>query len=233
MILALQCHPGDADQALELVKLICDIEPERRSDVEFCISHRRGTDLQLVELMSMYAAQKFEKRHTIQGMGFATGWPNGSNQLWTETMMRCHILYREGKTKSKSVLTFEPDCLPMRKDWLNELFKEEKQMLGNEKMCRGHIVEEGKRHINGNAIFDIGIMKRYSQLHSAGNSGWDWFHAELLLSIGEDTPVINQIYNRLAIETEELEALGKTGIALLHGIKDRSGISKMRSVLRI
>lgn len=233
IMLALQFHPATQEQTEALLDLICDIEPTVRSDVEFCLSARRDVDPELLMRLKARALQKFTVVHTITGKRMGTGWPMGPNDMWSETMMRISCLNRDGKTNAKAILTFEPDCVPLRADWINALKEAWWRADRHGKYCCGH--QEGSPdHINGNALFRISIQQKHPELYgSSGHEGWDCLHGKLLLEIGEDTAAISQRYQWDNYTFDDLLAIRKHGKvpALFHGTKGMNGIAFVRRML--
>lgn len=232
LMLALQCHPASAEHARDLVALICDIEPAKRTDAEFLIACRRDTDKDLVKQIAEIAAAKFGKVHVMRGNRMGTGWPAGPNDLWQELTMRVSILKKEGKTQCDAMLTFEPDCIPLRADWIAVLKAAWAQADATDRDCCGH-VETDPDHINGNGIFRIGIAKAHPELYGTpAHTGWDTWHARTLLLLGEDTPAITQRYQWQGYGRADIEAVRKQGKipALLHGTKGGEGIAIARAM---
>lgn len=226
LAIALQVWNGDVWEGIKLMKLICSIEKEKRSDIEVIISTKRDTNPPAAQELVAAAKQKFTTVHHVQGKRFGGSWPDGPNQQWAETMMRVGQLYSDQKIKSTGVLTFEADCIPLRPDWLNVLAEEWAKGEQNGKLVVGHAHRFGDQtepnHINGNAIFDTQIIKRFPQLIGSDSlTGWDVYHAKLLLSIGQDTDYIHQLYRIPKMSKKEVAALRKNGKvpALFHGLK--------------
>lgn len=233
MIIALQCCPLDAHHALELTRLICDIELNKRADVEYCIACRKDTPPELVGAMRAVALEKFTVCHVVAGKRTGVGWPVGPNDLWAETMMRLSILRKEGKTAMPAVLTFEPDCVPLRTDWLDILLATWVGAASRGKLVVGNNHDD--THINGNAIFKVDITKQYPELNGAdAAAGWDAYHGELLLKLGEDTDAIMQMYQMRSYTRATLECARKRGFipALFHGTKGADGLRFVRAMWR-
>ncbi len=234
LLLALQLSPHDEMVALELARLIAEIEPSMRSNAEIAISARRGTNPVVIDQMAMALRQKFNKVHIIQCKGRATGWPAGCNELWAETMSRCFMLQRDGKTQCTAVVTLEPDIIPLRPDWIDILAAQWDLAKAEGKQVVGHVHDSPGTHINGNAIFEIGLTQRYQRLLSADDlGGWDMYHGKLLLSLGKDTNYIYQLYQIPHISLDQLLSVRKNGVipAFLHGIKGMSGIDMVRKLI--
>lgn len=232
LAIALQTWSGDVAVALELTKLICDIEPAKRNDIEFIISARRGVgEAEIVELHRL-ANLKFHNVQVIRGQRFGEGWPMGCNDLWQETMMRVSKLAQGKRIQSTGVLTIEPDCLPLTPDWLTKLADRWNQRESAKVVGYLYDVPGIKKHINGNAIFKVGLLRDYPQLNGChGNEGWDTFHGDLIMSLGEHTNLIAQRYQCKSITAEQLREITTEGAVLLHGVKGMVGINIISDAL--
>lgn len=239
LILALQICPLDQEYGLELAKLIVDLEEKPRRDVEIAVCYRRDTD----EWHVNEIVRTFQSRFTVhkgKSDRRGTGFPYGSNDLWAYTVSFCYDLKRNNRTTADGVLTFEADCVPMRKDWISLLVKEWNNR-GSGIDVVGHFHEHllpssGKQghHVNGNAIFGIDLVKRYQQLASCpAFNAWDVHHAPLLTKIGKDTNMIYQKYRMPQITEEEFCEIRKNGEipALFHGVKGFTPHKVSRKVL--
>lgn len=234
LAICLQVYDGDAQLGRRLTELICRIEPKKRSDIEFIVSARRGTNKFTVEDIRKEAATKFENVHVIQGKRFGAGWAMGCNDLWQETMMRVSSLYDTGKITSTGVLTFESDCIPLRPDWLNVLTEEWLEAENAQLEAVGHFHGDPPTHINGNAIFDARITIHHPELSgSDAQTGWDVHHGQLLMSIGMDTPYIYQLYRIKGITRDKIEELRKQGEipSIFHGVKGTAGMEAIESMI--
>ena len=231
LILALQYYDGDQEQAADLVELICDLEPEKRLDAEFVLASRRGCDEEMTQDMLKRLKRRFAAVHHVPGHGFAHGWPHGCNELWVETMMGVSMLKRAGKTTATGMFTFEADCVPVAKDWVGRLRSAWIAAQGEGFQCMGSLCENPV-HINGNAVFEIGLTRQYPELinHSA-TSGWDVDHAKLLTEIGTGTDLIAQSYRAKILTPEMVAGAIEKGAVLLHGVKDPQLVRKAAEFL--
>lgn len=226
MIIALQVYEGDVFIAKELVRLICDIQPEDGCDVPWVISAARGTNRHAVMDMTRMLSEVFSKVSVINGTRFGSGWPNGPNDLWFETMMRL----KQRKSDERWVLTIEPDCIPMKSDWIERISREAVKAEESGVMAIGHLHGEPKTHLNGNAIFDIDIVEDLHLDEGDGIGGWDVLNAPKILPHALDTPEICQIYRIRHIKPEKVATIQKNGNrpSLFHGIKGMLGIEGVR-----
>lgn len=244
LAICLQVCPKDVWIAQRLTRLICSIERDVRRDIEFIVSPRRDTNKDAVAELATQAATRFANVKVVRNKRMGTGWPNGCNDLWQETMMRVSLLFDTKAITSTGVLTFESDCLPMRPDWLDVLAGVWAQAEARGLDCVGHAhawpdsndpsLMGEPTHINGNAIFGSRIILKYPQLDGCdARQGWDVAHGKLLLAHGADTPFISQKYRMKTATREEVEALRKDGEipAMFHGIKGTDGLDAVEAMV--
>lgn len=233
LLLALQIWPGDANRTLALTRLICDIETKRRNDVIFGLFHTREVTQEYTKEWAAITVEKFQTL-ILRSNRFGRGWPLGPGDLWQDCMLQMADRVIQGQSDVDGVLTFEPDCIPLRTDWIDCLKSEwEKAREKGYQVC-GHIHGEGEgKHINGNAIFSATMIRDHPKTCSSATS-WDMEHRALFLEIGIDTNLITQFYADKTLYTpEQLAKIRKNGEipALLHGLKDSKNIDSARELL--
>jgi hypothetical protein len=238
LAICLQVCPLDVWTAQRLARLITSIEPGMRDDIECIVSARRGTNPQAANQLVEILRKTFSRVFVIKGKRFGTGWPNGCNDLWQETMMRISQMKAGKRIGATGVLTFEADCIPLRPDWLDFLASEWSRGREDGAHVVGHAhTFEGQdepQHINGNAIFSTIATETYPQLNGCSSTqGWDAYHGKLLLSIGRDTNAIFQKYRIKNITREEVEAIRKNDEipAIFHGIKGTDGLAAVEGMV--
>jgi hypothetical protein len=235
--LCLQCCPVDMDAAMELAELICLLEPERRENTEFFLIYRSDCPYHLAKLFNQEVAKKFGRAEARAARNFAKGWPEGSNMLAASAFIEMSILHRMGSCKNDAFLIFEPDCLPMALDWMDQLSAEWEttKVLGKEAF--GHWHQQGgpeTLHMNGNAVFRSDFYDLHpTWIVGPGLMGWDYWFKDYLIPISRDSDLIFQHYNRHGITLAELEAISKNGRrpALFHGVKTPDGRQNARKML--
>jgi hypothetical protein len=226
----------DQGEALSLVQLICDIEPAKRNS-EFFLVYRKDTAPYIAKAFERTAGSKFATAVARAARNHDTGWPAGSNMLAASAFIELTLLVREGLCKSEAFLLFEPDCVPMRKDWIDQLAAEWEKTKAEGKEAFGHWHQQAgpdTLHMNGNAVFRADYFDRHSNLIvGAGTQGWDYFFREQILPISRDSDLIFQHYNRHGLTREEWDSTLKNGQkpALFHGIKTPHGRVLAREIL--
>lgn len=235
--LCLQCCPYDQDQALELAQLICDIEPSLRKDGEFFLVYRKDTSPGIAKAFQSIVPTKFARAAARMARNHDTGWPGGSNMLAASAFIEMSLLSREGLCKSDGFLLFEPDCIPMLPDWIDQLSNEWDRAKTEGKEAFGHWHQQGDAdtlHMNGNAVFRTDYFDRYpTMIVGPATQGWDYFYRERIIQMSRDSDLIFQHYNRHGLTLDDWNSIQKNGKrpALFHGIKTPHGRALARQVL--
>jgi hypothetical protein len=226
--LCLQCCPFDVEAAIELTRLIVKTQKERKAGAEFFLIYRKDCPTGLIKEFQAIAGQKFKALACV-ARNHDTGWPGGSNMLAASAFIEMEILRRNDTARNEAFLLFEPDCIPMAEDWIEQLSSEWDRAKSLGKEATGHWHQQGDGstlHMNGNAIFRFDYFERHpTTIVGCGTQGWDYWFRDRIIPISCDTYAIYQLYQRPSITVEELATVTKHGRrpALLHGIKGSSG----------
>lgn len=229
LALVLQFYPGDRDAAMRNAVRIADNEPEPRVDTEFVFAARFDTtpDPRVVD----YVRQKFPETSVFTSSRRETGWPAGPNALWADVMVNCANarFLRSQWIDVKAVLTFEADCVPVQKDWINQLSAEWDVAARKGKFVVGCLMPPPKfgpvGHINGNALFAPDLYQRIPAILGCSPvRGWDAVHAQAFQPHWYPTPLIQNYYRDREVSAEDIERVAPDGrkCVLLHGVKDKS-----------
>lgn len=226
--LTLQCCPTDLEATFELTQLIVRIEKHRGPNHEFFLIYRRDCPGWVAKEWMKLAGHKFKAMACV-ARNHDTGWPAGSNMLAASAFIEMEILRRTEHAKNEAFLLFEPDCVPMATDWLEQLSAEWERAKREGKQAVGHWHQQGDEttlHMNGNAIFRTDFFYRNpTTIVGCAGQGWDYWFRDRLIPLSVDTYSIFQLYNTYGVTLEQLKGLTKLGRrpALLHGVKDASG----------
>lgn len=185
LLLALQFHVTDYEAAMSLVELICDtMEPgqEQFADFMFAASARADLDRHIVR----EAARRFRQVHTFRCTKDINGWPAGPNNQAFEVAHHFASMCLSGRWEYAGMLLAEPDCVPLRRDWIELLTRE---WHDGPPTCLGPWVTCGpapyNQHINGNSIFGPHWIATHKQAFRAPSPiGWDAFNAGMIMSSG-------------------------------------------------
>lgn len=199
----LQVSHVDVKLGESLACLVADMQDGFSQDTDFVFALKKHVfiDPAVVRRVS----QKFNVE-TYTARNHVLGWPHGPNILWMEVAYWVATRARYGGKPWDSVLTFEPDCTPLRKTWWRELCEEFDEMrktpTAQGKRCyySGHLVLEPEymEHVNGNLMFDPAV---YSVAPApfrepAKHGGWDVFWASQIMPYAKPSRLIYNDYRR-------------------------------------
>lgn len=221
LLINLQYYGGDKATANRLARLIADMEPKRRDDVDFMFSCRYDCkhDSQTLE----YVGRKFAV-HSHVSKRQAVGWPFACNELWFGSMTHVYD-HRHVLGEFEAILCMEADDTPMAPDWLNRLIDE---WRAHKSVITGHFQTAPVPHINGNCLIS-GSKDFLAKIRRIGScspsTGWDLVLAEKFRRWGwHPTPIILSEYCRPPIDEPYFKQLQESGVVLLHGVKGESGL---------
>jgi hypothetical protein len=225
------------DAAIELIQLICWTEPKRREETEFFLVYRKDCPLWLGREFEKLASRYFGRCSARVARNHDTGWPAGCNMLAASAFIEMSILRREGLCQNPAFFLFEPDCIPLARDWIDRLSAEWDRVsaIGKEAFGHWHQLEApDSLHMNGNAVFETTFFDKHpTWIVGAGTQGWDYFFRDRFISISVDSNLIFQHWQRHGCSLEELSAITKNGTrpAVFHGIKTPDGRLAARQLL--
>lgn len=241
ILIVLQSSAVDQIHAMDLARLIADMEPEKSKEADFMFANSFNS-WPSKEAVN-YVARKFQQVHTFSSDRTDTGWPAGPNCVFHAAMDRVYMGVKREGWPYDAALFIEPDCCPMRKGWVGEIYAEFKT---KGKMVGGFWYTDKDHptaHINGAAVFNPMIRAKHRDFFWSDNRvGWDCFHAPMLLQEGYASPLFWVDYKRATIDEHSLFAnkkwpkhhpchKAKTPIAFYHGVKDSSARQAVRKRL--
>lgn len=237
-LICLQFWEGDRAQALQLARLIADIEPTMSERADFLFVSRFDCTHDTATVN--YVARKFKTfTHTSKRRG--TGWPSGCNGTFFGTM---EWFYHKKQARQvvpyKAAFCIEADGIPMSKTWIADL-SNHWDWINNRKpvvmagawLANGPIPDCG--HINGNAFIsgDLKFLKHLvARIQDVDiNVGWDYCLAPTFREWGwSDMPQIRSVWRTPLTEQIFLHHQ-RTGTLWFHGSKDDAGIKLCRKHL--
>jgi hypothetical protein len=220
LILALQFYEGDKEAAMRNARRIADNEPEFRKDTEFCFVTRFGTEHDQATVD--YVAKKF-KTTTFTSNRRGTGWPHGCNETWCATMQESLNRVKSGEwALAKAIFTFEADCIPVSRNWIQRLHEEWKKTEDAGKwICGWHGPHEDTGHINGNALFTPSLAKFIPKIAGCdARLAWDCAFARVFQPHWRVANFLENLYNQREVPRAQLQDIVDSGVAIVHGVKD-------------
>lgn len=227
ILIVLQFCPHDKQQAVELAKLIADLQVGHSDQADFLLASRYDTSADGPTVSHL--SRKFDT-YTHVCRRQASGWPYGPNELWFDTMSYIYEMRTVSKLPDyKAVLCVEPDSCPLRVDWVDAL-RAAWDSAG--KNIVGCLCPYPRPHINGNAMFsgEMEFLQWVRDLVGCSpHAGWDVLLASKFEKKGwADTPLIFNMYKTPTIDPATMDFFLDAELAILHGVKDLSAIRYAR-----
>lgn len=230
LLLALQFWDGDKSQAMEVARLIADLEPKRREDVDFLFVSRFDCahDVETIK----HVGEKFSVHSWVNRNRRGVGWPSGCNDLWFGTMDWVYTFSEAKRTPGyKAVLTFEADSSPLTPNWISRLSSIWDQ--SQPACCVGALQTAPAEHINGNAMFSGDPKFLYwltrEVIGCSPHGGWDFLLASEFKRRGwADSPAMRSYWGSKSMTDPQIGELESKGVVFLHGVKDDSVLKSVR-----
>ncbi len=225
-LLCLQFHEADKATAMRLARFIADLEPMMREDVEFVFVARFDCahDYETID----YVAQKF-KVNWIATYPKWTGWPAGPNGMAKDTLG----WIADHRKDSPGALMIEPDCVPVKLDWLDRIISEWNLYQGEVAQMGAWRPSGGEHgHVNGNCVIHphwAGSMSAAITEHLA----WDCEIAPWVRHRWRKVALIRNCFESKNATAKDLfwAPIGELAPALVHGFKDDSAYNLARKNL--
>lgn len=233
LAIALQFWEGDQERALRLARFLADLEPARRCDIVFVFA--RPFDLPMTpELQdaAFYCGLKFPVAH-VQSKRELVGHPDGAFGIWVGT---AETLYRNllRGWPCSSVLFVEPDGVPLRWDWIDEIKRAHAHNLALGKRVTGARMEAGinyPAHINGSLAMELSCLADHpSLLECRRGEAWDIFHSRVMLAEAGTRAGVFNLYGAHGVSMSVFKTLGRE-YAWLASVKDESAWECAQSLL--
>jgi hypothetical protein len=240
MIIALQYHDGDLEQAMALARLVADLVPAGRCDVMLALVCQPGTPRTgLVARTAAHCRRKLPVLEAASKFG-AKGHPEGCTALWRGTasfffdLFRNNELGREGYHSGTfhgaSLLMLDGgDGIPLHPEWTRLMTEEHYRTLNRGKLITGtpYFLGGCPLHVNPNAIFELEVFGRTHLLDEMPPydgtvlTNFDVYHREEMLAHASLSSIVRTDW-RGGGRQATLELLRERAerAVWLHGYKD-------------
>lgn len=235
IVLALQYYSGDVSEAMELARLLADLEPERRTDCLFVFARSASTEMDLEQWATgMHVSQKFPVRF-LQSAIPGAGHPDGCNATWTGIMSKLAAQRVDGILPFSSVFTFEPDGAPLCVDWIERIRAAHARTIMAGKRVTGWLCEDHRGgaapHVNGNLVAHLSLIDdRPGLLRVPRGHAWDVFHAVPIMQEARPCHIIRSEYGSTGWNYGALHSMARE-TAWIANVKDRSALDFAKGLL--
>ena len=216
----------DHAQMVALADLIRDLELGRAS---FDLAFHRRSDSVLPLLNPESYSDKFERVWNWRCARRGDGYPTGCNEMFYDLHDR--MASEPMKAIYSCWLNLEPDCLPLRRGWMDSVMAEFNGIRAKGGNALGHVKDVPQAHLNGAAIYTCSHAEDVPM--DTGRDGWayDLLWAPKVLPTAYNSKYIGGQWNTKTITPQALFAYRKdrsVETLLFHGVKDLSGIRAVR-----
>lgn len=182
MIVALPTHTGDISELYRLLQWM--------EKLGGCGAHKAiiiadaATPFNIVAEASKLARKIFSDARVISTGASTSGWPQGANSL-----------FRAAKVIDEPFLWMEPDAVPLRPGWLDEI---ERAYIASGKKFMGHIYDCRQPLMPLRLMSGIAVYPAHGGLPDLPDSprAWDVDCAEIMIADGAHTPLIHHIWGQ-------------------------------------
>jgi hypothetical protein len=184
MIVALLTHAGDIAEARELLLWIQKLDPKLNHDL--LIVADSGSPFDKVIGLKVIGNQIFKTARVVANSAPVSGWPAGPYSLFCTAI----------KNVDQPFLILEPDAVPTRKGWMDEI-EFEYTVIG--KPFLGHIYDgerefAGQRFMSGIACYPADAKDLFAICETPVH--WDVHYAAHMVNSGEHTRLIKHLFGQ-------------------------------------
>ena len=232
LALVLQFWRNDKSPAMELARLIADIEPEWRDDVIFVFARQVSDgksntplDREIVETQH-YVGMKMPWADMPVRVDEKKKYPGICFDPWAHACERLSKAYHTGMRAHHSAFFFEADGFPLSYRWIDELKDAHAMTLAQGKRVTGPLMQLDP-HVNGTMIMHLSCWDDHPSLYRCPpRQPWDIFHGQVLLNEAGIHTKSNIIANRYGDENMSSQVWHTTSINSCWGTSCKDGMGQ-------
>lgn len=231
LLIVLQYWEGDKQAVIEQASLIADLERFQNKQADIMLFRRNDASVMPQDIIQKLKS-KFLNVFDVKSRRLnVSGYPYGANEMFYDlaSLVGNAPIYTSNYF---AFINLESDCCPTKPGWINDLVEEFRRANAEGYRVIGHLNQKPVKHFNGVCVYDIDLINLTGNKLVGGpaNSAYDIHHAETILPIAKDTPLIVLDFKRPTITAEDLfSPIKGLPCALFHGVKDSSAIQAVRS----
>jgi hypothetical protein len=224
---------GDKRRALELSRLIADIEPARRDDVIFVFARQSECPMDAeIEKAQLYVGRKFSFVDMETTVDVKKPYPGIAFDPWASAMAKMSDSYYAGRLDCANSFFLESDGVPLRTTWIDDIKESHRETLFLGKRVTGPRMRFGGHdHINGTMVAHASLWPDRPSLHRCPTDrAWDVFHGKVLVDEAGPSQIILNAYGCTDITAAVFLNMSMES-AFLTSVKDRSAFGHAESLL--
>jgi hypothetical protein len=232
LALVLQFWRNDKAPAMELARLIADIESEWRDDVIFVFARQVSDgksntplDKEIVDTQN-YVGLKMPWADMPVRVDEKKKYPGCCYDPWANACQKLSGAYHSGMRAHHSAFFFEADGYPLSYRWIDELKEAHALTLAQGKRITGPLMRWDP-HVNGTMIMHLSCWDDHPSLHRCPtNEPWDIHHGQVLLSEAGMHTKSQIIANRYGDENMSSQVWHTTSINSAWGTSCKDGMGQ-------
>ncbi len=197
MLVVIAFHSGDKNQTIKLAQWIKELESGSPKAHRCLLVVAKDTSADgIIEPLQ----DVFTKVEVVFPREDIHGWPQGPNSMFDCTLRLIEYAYK------CPFLWLEPDAIPLRAGWLNEI---EQAYIECKKPFMGDYVDvqrehpEAINHMSGIAVYPANPSSLAPKLFSNINYAWDIVAARQVVPLMQRTPLIQHSWKAESFLTKQ------------------------------
>ena len=231
LALVLQFWKGDKRRAIDLAKLLADIEPARRDDVAFVFARQSNCPVDAdIQAAQLYVGKKFPVIDLETEVDESKKYPGVCFDAFANACRKLSDWYHAGVLPYGNAFFFEADGCPIGSDWIDRIKRSHAETLLLGKRVTGPLMRFGGvdsihqvgGHVNGTMVMHLSCWEDHPSLHRCPPSAaWDVFGGLVLRNEAGPSQIIANHHGGRGLSQEMYWEFGKEH-AFVTSIKDGS-----------
>lgn len=212
MALVLQFWEGDKRRAVELARMIADLEPCERDDACFVFARQESCplDKELYDAQ-LYVGRKFPVMDLVTKVDPKKKYPGVCFDAWASAVQQLSDAYHTGGLPYGNAFFFESDGCPIGSDWIDRIKAAHTETLLLGKRITGPLMRFGGidavhqvgGHINGTLAMHLSCWEDHPSLRRCPpKHAWDVFHGLVLRNEAGPSQIIANHHGGRALSEE-------------------------------
>lgn len=229
LALVLQFWKGDKRRAMELARLLADIEQRRRDDVVFVFARQDNCQMdEEIYKAQLYVGRKFPFMDLVAKVDESKKYPGVCFDAWASAVQQLSDAYHTGRIPYGNAFFFEADGCPIGTDWIDRLKRAHEETLLLGKRVTGPLIRFGGvdashqvgGHINGSLVMHLSCWDDHPSLRRCPPAvAWDVQHGLVLRMEAGPSQIIRNEHGASGISESAYHVMGKES-AWLTSVKD-------------
>lgn len=229
LALVLQFFSGDRHRAMELARLIADLEPAKRADVVFIFARQDNCPMDdEIQAAQLYVGRKFSVMDMVTKIDPDKKYPGVCFDAFASACQQLSDWYHTGRIPYSNAFFFEADGCPLRSTWIDDIKRAHTETLMAGKRVTGPAMRFGgidslhqpAGHVNGSLVLHLSCWEDHPSLRRCPpEAAWDVFHGTVLMAEAGTSQIIRNEHGMNGLTENQFHIMAKES-AFLVSLKD-------------